>query len=395
MPGRFRQAMEELSADNLDFDPIEGDGDGSGSGFGGSGSSTNQGEAGAMADGRPMAIGAGGPGRGGFAFAPDAAGGPAGSRPGNLPGPGPSGSSAMGFATGGDSQGQAPALAAGNAWQMGQPGSTAVGSAALPDSSFAQGALSGDQFTRGGGDGSLQGQPGEAGGQMASDSRKADARSAAGTRPGNFRDAMAAARSKQLGNADSQSSSSTVKGANSSAADTGSGGSQLPTAQAEGVGSLTGSPSEISADPTTPSAQMSARKAEKIDAVAKRKGRNWAWAAGPARETAVVRTIRVACYQDRWIVLPEQYGTNQSDTIMLDVAMQSSAEQLAKVIADRVDRWGLALSGGYWKPVLEVEVIPGAEQRYEQLRRLLDGSGLEVRPVAKAAASPTKRPVGR
>ena len=45
----------------------------------------------------------------------------------------------------------------------------------------------------------------------------------------------------------------------------------------------------------------------------------------------------------------------------------------------RVESWGIAVAGGYWKPVLNVQVTPGAEQRFEELRVLLDGSGLEVR----------------
>jgi hypothetical protein len=43
-----------------------------------------------------------------------------------------------------------------------------------------------------------------------------------------------------------------------------------------------------------------------------------------------------------------------------------------------VQQWGAALPGGRWQPVLEVEVLPGGEVRFEQLQRMLQGSGVKV-----------------
>jgi hypothetical protein len=43
-----------------------------------------------------------------------------------------------------------------------------------------------------------------------------------------------------------------------------------------------------------------------------------------------------------------------------------------------MDRWGLAVLGGYWKPILTVEVRPGGEQRFAELQLLMQGSGIEV-----------------
>jgi hypothetical protein len=36
------------------------------------------------------------------------------------------------------------------------------------------------------------------------------------------------------------------------------------------------------------------------------------------------------------------------------------------------------MQGARWQPVLEVAVAPGADYRYQQLTRLLDGSGLVI-----------------
>ncbi len=252
--------------------------------------------------------------------------------------------------------------------------------------SFAEGAFSGNQYTRAGADGTGSSGPGgssgEGGGQQASGGGASGNPGNGNTQPGRagtFRDAMNAARSKQDGSANAQGQ---VAG---SAIDTGTGGSTMPTAGAEGFGSM--APGGIEMDPNggaSPMMDMNMRKGDKkqnAEAVAKRRGRNWAWSAGPPRQTAVVRHIRVQCYEDRWVVMPDAGTKDKPQTVMLDVSLQTSAEQLAKVVTDRVDRWGYALSEGYWKPVLQVEVAPRSDFRYTQLQRLLDGSGLEVQRV--------------
>ena len=101
-------------------------------------------------------------------------------------------------------------------------------------------------------------------------------------------------------------------------------------------------------------------------------------ATGRGPKAAVVRTIRVVCYDDRWVLMQDTTASNQV-TIAIGQSPQQSAERLAKAITDRVAGWGIALSGGYWKPELVVDVAPGAEARCAQLERLLEGSGLTVK----------------
>ncbi|MGN6543590.1 MAG: hypothetical protein ACTHK7_00960, partial [Aureliella sp.] len=298
---------------------------------------------------------------------------------GNLPAGG-GGSGLQGFATGGNAPGgNGPdsngGLSGGQrpAGDPGQMGGTSGGGA----NSFAEGAFSGNRYTSAGsgaGGSSAAASSGEAGGQMALGGQ-GDAQANSSNRAGTFRDAMNAARAKKLGSADSQDSQPAAGGK-----DGGTGGSQTVSPRSEGFASVSGSDaSQAEAQPQVGlETKLSGRKQEHAEAVAKRKGRNWAWSAGPPRDTAIVRAIRVACYEDRWVVLAEPAAGEKAHTVMLDVSLQTSAEELAKVIADRVDRWGFALAGGYWKPVLIVEVAQGGQRRFEQLKRLLDGSGLEI-----------------
>jgi len=93
---------------------------------------------------------------------------------------------------------------------------------------------------------------------------------------------------------------------------------------------------------------------------------------------AIVRTIRVQCYPDRFVLLPaasagatEMFGLSSGD-------VERATLRLATAVRDRIKRWGPALPGGRWQPRLEVIVMPRGEIRFHQLRTLMSGSGVEV-----------------
>jgi hypothetical protein len=54
-------------------------------------------------------------------------------------------------------------------------------------------------------------------------------------------------------------------------------------------------------------------------------------------------------------------------------------DQLVAELWQRMKAWGLAGSQMYWKPVLRVRVMNGAEPVFDELSQLLDGSGIEVK----------------
>jgi hypothetical protein len=51
---------------------------------------------------------------------------------------------------------------------------------------------------------------------------------------------------------------------------------------------------------------------------------------------------------------------------------------------EQTKQWGIAGKGMYWRPILSIDVQPGGQDRYEELRRLLDNSGLVVRRKGEA-----------
>ena len=52
--------------------------------------------------------------------------------------------------------------------------------------------------------------------------------------------------------------------------------------------------------------------------------------------------------------------------------------ELVSAVWDHMDTWGIAGRGMYWRPVLSIHVGPGAEGRYDDLKTLLQESGLKV-----------------
>ncbi len=116
-----------------------------------------------------------------------------------------------------------------------------------------------------------------------------------------------------------------------------------------------------------------------------RKGKDWALPRDVAATTgtAMVRIIRVECYDDRLVMLPERGKGQLSVYGFGDAGVDGAAIELATDVRDRVTSWGAAMRNARWSPVMEVDVKPGGERRFEQLQRSMQDSGVEV--VAKGA----------
>ncbi len=148
----------------------------------------------------------------------------------------------------------------------------------------------------------------------------------------------------------------------------GSGGSgQSPSTQP---------PSDSSRQPPP---QISANSSPRSNMV-RRQGRDWALPRSVAGShgNQIVRTIRVQCYEDRFVLLPRG-GVGATEMFgFSDGEINRATLELATAVRDRIDRWGAALPGGRWQPRLNVLVMPRGETRFHQLRTLMVGSGVEV-----------------
>jgi hypothetical protein len=85
----------------------------------------------------------------------------------------------------------------------------------------------------------------------------------------------------------------------------------------------------------------------------------------------------VECFSDRLVIISGG-GSASNDVIPLGPRTISSIDTFISGVWAHMESWGMAGRGMYWRPLLEVHVAPGAEQRFADLSALLEGSGMMV-----------------
>jgi hypothetical protein len=111
--------------------------------------------------------------------------------------------------------------------------------------------------------------------------------------------------------------------------------------------------------------------------LAEKRGPNWGLRDASRGSVGVTRTIRIDCYADRLVVVSER-GPAGDKTIMFGPQTETSINALVSTVWERIEAWGIAGRGMYWRPQLHVHVAPDAEDRFMELSTLLEGSGLTV-----------------
>ena len=118
-------------------------------------------------------------------------------------------------------------------------------------------------------------------------------------------------------------------------------------------------------------------RSSRAKSLAREKGRNWALPDSDVQSMGITRPIVLKLEPNRLVIKPE--GREQAPVVLnCSDATISVVEPLVKELWKRIDRWGNAGPGVYWKPILQVDVAPGAEARWEDLSVLLQDSGLEI-----------------
>lgn len=124
------------------------------------------------------------------------------------------------------------------------------------------------------------------------------------------------------------------------------------------------------------------------------RGKNWAVREPTKNSVAITRPIRLQCHADRIIVVPESKVVTERDIIYLGPRTEESVDELVERIWRRMDGWGIAGRGMHWRPVLQLEVTPSGVDRAQDLKDLLDNSGLAIseKPIeAPTALRPGER----
>jgi len=107
------------------------------------------------------------------------------------------------------------------------------------------------------------------------------------------------------------------------------------------------------------------------------RGRDWGLPDASDGLTPVTRSIRVDCHHDRLVIVPEK-GLARKRIIPLSANTESAVDEFVSAIWKYMDCWGIAGRNMYWRPILQVHVGPDGQERYAELSRLLEDSGLGV-----------------
>ena len=77
-------------------------------------------------------------------------------------------------------------------------------------------------------------------------------------------------------------------------------------------------------------------------------------------------------------MLSAQSGLAKERAIPITGSAIEAADQLVQAIWEFQESWGSAGENKHWKPILQVRVSPGGEQRLQELKIHLRNSGLAI-----------------
>jgi hypothetical protein len=148
--------------------------------------------------------------------------------------------------------------------------------------------------------------------------------------------------------------------------------------------------SNVNGTPTNQSFSANVSKPKSMAAV---RGQDWGLMGTGVGAVNASRPVLVQCYPDRLVVVAEP--GERSRVIPMAGRTQDSVDDLISAVWAHVKTWGKAGRGLYWKPTLGLDVQPGGQQRFDDVKALLADSGLDVEQrktsgAATAAGSPPR-----
>ncbi|NOY41741.1 MAG: hypothetical protein GXP26_07895 [Planctomycetes bacterium] len=181
-------------------------------------------------------------------------------------------------------------------------------------------------------------------------------------------------------NSGSQQNSGTAGG---SVAQSGSPSQSGPGGQAgSGASSASGSSGASASGSQASSATMSFSK-NKTSSIAESQGRNWAIKQGKRGAVPIRRPIEVVVRKNQIAILPSRHTSQGAEATGTTVSLNQTIDQISTefvtALKSRIEEWGLAGNGLYWRPVLELKIGPDAKHTAYEITHLLKDSGVEVR----------------
>lgn len=173
--------------------------------------------------------------------------------------------------------------------------------------------------------------------------------------------------------------SETELAASQAVGNSGQGGPGASGSQGAPSGSFAGgSAGEASASASGPSMSFSPQQS-----IADARGSDWAVQQAMRSAVPIQRPIQVVVRKNQVALLPSrhaQQGAGATGTVIsLNQPLSKISDQFAAALKSRIEDWGLAGNGLYWRPVLELNVGPEAIETANRLVKLLSNSGVDVR----------------
>lgn len=112
--------------------------------------------------------------------------------------------------------------------------------------------------------------------------------------------------------------------------------------------------------------------------LANARGRDWGLPSRVSGGTGITRPLAMTCYADRIVLHSDRGARKRSEEFPIETNVRGEVDKVVSAIWRRIDEWGIAGTGMYWKPVLNVRVAVDGEQVFVELQTLLDRSGITV-----------------
>lgn len=77
--------------------------------------------------------------------------------------------------------------------------------------------------------------------------------------------------------------------------------------------------------------------------------------------------------------MPDERGQRQGKIIPLGNRTVDAVDDLVAAVRNHMDAWETAGEGMHWRPELRLQGEAGAEQRVNDLARILQNSGMDIR----------------
>jgi hypothetical protein len=156
------------------------------------------------------------------------------------------------------------------------------------------------------------------------------------------------------------------------------GGRENVTSQVKGMsggegGELSPSPPGAMAGSASSSGAIS-----NVTPLAASQGENWALPNSADGSIGMSRPVVVLCEPTRLVLPPASGDGGPPEEFAFAESIQAAIPPFVDALWRRIDSWGTAGYGAYWKPTLQVAVDPNAEDVYQLFVRLMESSGLQI-----------------